>query len=112
MPNSTSHYKSLDMVFDGVRMDIKSVCSYTYKYRNQIKTKNNQLRTWNAQQNDNSNTVCLYFHDKKMFKDESVVKSYKDFVIVTKQNKQSIVVKNIVCAIKDGEKLIIKRYSF
>lgn len=112
MPNTTSQYKSLDMIFDGVRMDIKSVCSYTYKYRNQIKTKNKQLSIWNAQQNDNSNTVCLYFHDKKMFKDESVVESYKSFVNVAKQNKQPIVVKNIVCVIKDGEKLVIKRYSF
>lgn len=112
MPNTTGQYKSLDMIFDGVRMDIKSVCSYTCKYRNQIKTKNKQLSIWNAQQNDNSNTVCLYFHDKKMFKDESVVESYKSFVNVAKQNKQPIIVKNIVCVIKDGEKLIIKRYSF
>lgn len=47
-----------------------------------------------------------------MFKDESVVESYKNFVNVAKQNKQPIVAKNIVCVIKDGEKLVIKRYSF
>lgn len=103
---------ALDMVFDGVRMDIRSVCSESGFYHNQIKAKNVQLYKWNKQQNDTSNSVCLYFHDKSLFHEENMTESYKRFIDRAKKNKQQIVIKNILCAIKDGENLIIKRFSF
>ena len=112
IPNSNAQYKSLDMFFDGVRMDIKSVCTDSGSYRNQIKAKNDQLYIWNKQQNDTSNSVCLYFRHKEMFHEEYMDKSYRSFMDAAKKNKCHIVIKNIVCAIRDGENLIIKRFSY
>ncbi len=112
MPNSNRQYVALDMILDGERMDIKSICSHSGFYQNQIKDKNKQLFKWNKQQNDTSDTLCLYFHEKSMFHGENMNESYKRFTEMAKKNKHSVVVKNIICAIKDGDKLILKRYSY
>ena len=78
LPDGTQA-KALDMIFDGVRMDIRSVCSNSGFYHNQLKAKNKQLYKWNKQENDTSSSVCLYFHDKAMFHDENMNESYKTF---------------------------------
>lgn len=111
-PNSNNHYVALDMIFDGERMDIKSICSNSGFYNNQLNKKNGQLYSWNKQQNDTADSICLYFHDKSMFYEENIDESYNRFLEMAKKNKHHVVIKNILCAIKDGDKLILKRYSY
>ncbi|MBQ3690146.1 MAG: hypothetical protein II937_09875 [Bacteroidales bacterium] len=66
--------KALDIILNGVRMDIKSVTEDRAFYRNQLKEKNGQLVGWNAQNpNDLSNSVMLFFYDPSMYSDKKII---------------------------------------
>lgn len=102
---------SLDMTFDGVVMDIKSITKLKDFYGNAIKAKNEQLLRYNIREDVKikSDTICLYFHDSSMYSPERIIEG----VEWVKQNPLTteIAVKTIICALKDGNGLKIIRHN-
>jgi hypothetical protein len=58
---------ALDMLLDGVLMDIRSITQGKSHYGSPIKTKLKQLRNFNIKTNNNASNVCLYFYDESMY---------------------------------------------
>ncbi|MCQ2147660.1 MAG: phage head morphogenesis protein [Bacteroidales bacterium] len=102
---------SLDMVLDGVRMDIKSITKNKAFYGAAIREKNNQLARFNARSDvhENADTLCLYFNDPAMFAPEKITKGF-DYM-VSKTSKE-IFIKHIICIINSAKGLEIKKYDF
>lgn len=107
-------YTSLDMLFNRELMDIASITENKEYYRNQIIKKNRQISRYRHQQNPEvlPDTLCLYFHDAAMFKDEKIVTGYKKFKEWCKNGKRTIYLKNIMCGIKVNDELVIKMFTF
>ena len=101
---------SLDMILDGVLMDIKSITKNKDFYGSAIKDKNKQLVKYNARSDvhENANTVCLYFDDPSMFAPEKIRKGYEYMKSLTSK----IHLHHIVCMIKSAKGLEIKTFDF
>ena len=102
---------SLDMVLDGVRMDIKSITKNKAHYGSAIMKKNGQLFKFNARTDvhENADTLCLYFDEPSMFAPEKISRGYE--YMLSKMDKE-IYVKHIVCCINSAKGLEIKTYDF
>lgn len=63
---------SLDMILDGVRMDIKSITKNKLFYGGPIREKNKQLAKFNQRSDvhEPADTLCLYFDEPTMFTPE------------------------------------------
>lgn len=109
--NNGNQLSSLDMIFDGVVMDLKSITKLKDFYGNAIKAKNEQLLRYNIREDVKikSDTICLYFHDSSMYSPERIIKGIE----WVKQNPLTteIVVKAIICALKEGNGLKIIRHN-
>lgn len=105
---------SLDMVFDGKIMDIRSVTSDCKSYRNQLKEKNEQLNRFCGRKDvtENHQTVCLYFHDDKLFSEEKVIKGYEGMKNMLKKSHSEPRLKDVVCIINKGNSIEVKEYNF
>ena len=101
---------SLNMILDGVLMDIKSITKNKDFYGSAIKDKNKQLVKYNARSDvhENANTVCLYFDDPSMFAPEKIRKGYEYMKSLTSK----IHLHHIVCMIKSTKGLEIKTFDF
>ena len=63
-----THYTALDIVLNGVRMDIKSITKLKNYYTSALQGKYRQLKNWNKENPNNpADSVMLYFHDPSMF---------------------------------------------
>ena len=102
---------SLDMVLDGVRMDIKSITKNKDFYGSAIREKNKQLVKFNARTDvhEPADTLCLYFDDPTMFAPEKITKGYEYMVGRT---SRAIQLRHIVCVINSAKGLEIKTFDF
>lgn len=102
---------SLDMILDGVRMDIKSITKNKDFYGSAIKEKNKQLVKFNARSDvhEPADTLCLYFDDPTMFAPEKITKGYEYMVGRT---SRAIQLRHIVCIINSAKGLEIKTFDF
>lgn len=105
---------SLDMVFDGKIMDIRSVTSESKSYRNQLKEKNNQLNRFCGREDvtENHQAVCLYFHDASLFSEEKVVKGYEQMKKMLKKVHSEPRLKDVICIVNKGNSIEVKEYNF
>lgn len=102
---------SLDMVLDGVRMDIKSITKGKAHYGSAITKKNGQLLKFNARTDvhETADTLCLYFDDPTMFAPDKISKGYE---YMQKKFDKDIYVKHIICCINSAKGLEIKTFDF
>lgn len=102
---------SLDMIFDGVVMDLKSITKLKDFYGNAIKAKNEQLLKYNKREDVavKSHTICLYFHDASMYSPEKI----SNGVTWMKNNPLTtdIAVKVIISALRTENGLKIIRHE-
>lgn len=102
---------SLDMVLDGVRMDIKSITKNKAHYGSAIRKKNIQLVKFNARTDvhENADTLCMYFDEPKMFSPDKITKGYEYMASLTSVEIQ---IRHIVCIINSAKGLEIKTFDF
>lgn len=105
---------SLDMVFDGRTMDIRSVTSDCKTYRNQLLEKNDQLNRFCGREDitENHQALCLYFHDSSMFSEKKVIDGYKGMKTILKKKHREPRLKDIVCIINKGNTIEVKEFNF
>ena len=102
---------SLDMVLDGVRMDIKSITKNKAHYGAAIRAKNKQLVKFNARTDvhEYADTLCLYFDDPTMFSPDKITKGFE---YMTNLTSREIQIRHIVCIINSTKGLEIKTFDF
>ena len=102
---------SLDMILDGVRMDIKSITKDKYHYGSAIGKKNAQLVKFNLRTDvhDVADTLCMYFDDPTMFTPEKITRGYE---YMAERTTGEIRLKHIVCIINSTKGLEIKTFDF
>ena len=102
---------SLDMVLDGVRMDIKSITKNKAFYGGAIRDKNRQLAKYNARSDvhEKANTICLYFDDPTMFSPEKIRKGYE---YMRGNTTKESPLRHILCVINSTKGLEMKTYDF
>ncbi len=105
---------SLDMVFDGKIMDIRSVTDNSKTYRNQLIDKNDQLNRFCGREDitENHQTVCLYFHDASLFSEDKVTKGYEGMMRILKKTHSEPRLKDVVCVINKGNTIEVKEFNF
>ena len=93
--------RALDMQLDGKMMDIKSVTRVTKAYGYDLLHKNGQLCGYNNRTDvhEKADTVCLYFHDPKMYSSKGVKRGIS-FLLKERPNTP---LKHVVCILKTGE---------
>ena len=109
--NNGNKLTSLDMILDGIRMDIKSITKDKIFYGAAISGKNNQIARYNSRTDvrETADTVCLYFDDPTMFSPEKITKGYN--YLKSKTNRE-IFVKHILCAVNSTKGLELKLFDF
>ena len=102
---------SLDMILDGVRMDIASITKNLPFYGNVLRRKNRQLVKYNARTDvhDVSDTVCLYFDNPSMFGSKKIKKGY---AFMKKNTDKEVAIRHIICAIRSSKGLEIQTFDF
>ena len=102
---------SLDMVLDGIRMDIKSITKNKAHYGSAIRAKNNQLVKFNARTDTHeyADTLCMYFDDPTMFSPDKITKGYE---YMKSKTSKDIQVHRIICIINSAKGLEIKTFDF
>ena len=102
---------SLDMILDGVRMDIKSITKNKAHYGSAIRAKNNQLIKFNARTDTHeyADTLCMYFDDPTMFAPGKIRNGYEYMKLKTSRDIQ---IKHIVCVINSAKGMEIKTFDF
>ncbi len=102
---------ALDLLLNGKRMDISSVTEPKEHYRNNLLGKNHQLRKYNRLPYviEESDSVCLYFHDPSLFSPEKVTKGFEEMKKMQYRDKETgelkyhvIRIKHIYCVINEG----------
>ena len=103
--------RSLDMILDGVRMDIKSITKNKDYYGYAIDKKNQQLVDFNNRSDvhEPADTICIYFDDPTMFAPEKISKGYEYMVSM---GRAVPTVRHIICAINSAKGLELKTYDF
>lgn len=96
---------ALDMQLDGKKMDIASVTKKKKFYGTQLLHKNKQLRKYNARADvhETADTVCLYFHDPRMYSRRRI----EDSINYLKTERRHLYIKNIKCVILRNGKISI-----
>lgn len=102
---------SLDMILDGVRMDIKSITKNKSFYGGPIKEKNKQLVKFNHRSDvhEPADTLCLYFDDPTMFAPEKITKGYEYMLSKT---SGEVALHHILCVVNSNKGLEIKTFDF
>ena len=102
---------ALDIMLDGVMMDIRSITENKLHYGAAIKAKNNQLYRYNLRDDvtQPADTICLYFHDAAMHAPEKISKGMQwlaGFV-------STPFVKHVVCVLRQSDNSVkIIRHDF
>lgn len=102
---------SLDMILDGVRMDIRSITKNKQFYGSAIKEKNKQLAKFNNRSDvhEPADTLCLYFDDPTMFEPQKITKGYEYMLA---KSHGDVALKHIVCVVNSNKGLEIKNFDF
>ena len=102
---------SLDMILDGVRMDIKSITKNKAHYGSAIRAKNNQLIKFNARTDTHeyADALCMYFDDPTMFAPGKIRNGYE---YMKSKTSRDIQIKHIVCVINSAKGMEIKTFDF
>lgn len=105
-----NYLPALDILVDDVLMDIRAITGKGW-YSNVFVKKNDQLRRYNARADieGKADTLCLYFHNPKLFDEGKMQKSLNFFRFYRDQDGELLVkhLKHIVCVVK-GEKAVIR----
>ena len=105
-----NYLPALDLRLDDTIMDIRSVTGKGW-YSNIFVKKNDQLRRFNKREDitDKSDSLCLYFHDPKLFNEEKMEKSLNFFRFYRGQDGNLIKreLKHIYCVIKGRKDILI-----
>lgn len=91
---------ALDSIIDGRRMDIRAITENSETYRNQITSKNKQLKKWLEQtQSTTEDSVCLYFHDSSMFSDKKMLKTLES-IRSSHRIMADMKINHIICVVR------------
>jgi hypothetical protein len=96
----------LDMILDGVIMDLLSVTENSTTFSNQLGRKNRQLRKFNSLHSETHNSVCLYFHDPSYYSYEKV----EDGLNKLRGYGADVIIKHVFILLNNGSDII--RLSF
>lgn len=105
---------SLDMILDGVRMDIASPTKNKPFYGAVLKSKNDQLDRYMKRSDvhaDDFDTVFMYFDDPSFFSPEKITKGY-EYMTKLLDKKQEIHIKHVICGVNSAKGLELKYFSF
>ena len=111
---------SLDIILDGVIMDIKSLTTNKKHYGSAIRGKNSQLVRFNHRSDvhEQNETLCLYFDDPSMYAPQKIKDGY-EYMIVEKSKMRKktgqpreIHLHRIICMINSSKGLEIKTFNF
>lgn len=101
---------ALDMELNGVLMDIRSVTGNGW-YSNIFGAKNDQLRRFNSREDisASADSLCLYFHDARLFDREKMKRSINFFKYQRNNNGEPIerFLKHVYCVVKGQEDILI-----
>ena len=102
---------SLDMILDGVRMDIRSITKNKAHYGSAIRSKNNQLTRYNRRTDVHkaADTICMYFDDPTMFAPKKIRDGYE---YMKSKTSGDIHVHRIICFINSAKGLETKTFEF
>lgn len=101
---------SLDMIFDGVVMDIKSITEKKYHYGSAIKGKNSQLFKYNLRDDIKikADTLCLFFYEADMYTDICITEGLRWI----RNNGYNISeIKYIICALRTTNGIRLIKYT-
>ena len=110
---------SIDMILDNVVMDIASITQDVVNYRNKLISKNSQLNSYNNLEyvNKKADTVCLYFHDPKMFSEQKVFDGMEKLRQFTYEDESTgktkylhVAIKHVYCVVNGKNEVL--RYDF
>ena len=94
---------ALDLILDGRPMDIRTITTGEKNtIRNALSSKNRQLHSVEKKTGVKANSVCLYFHDSSMFKEDNVQQAINDYKNVNRHQN----IKHIVCVINDSNRVV------
>ena len=98
---------ALDIKLNGEKIDIRSITQECDTYRNALNAKNKQIKKFLKEYpTEKVESVCLYFHDPKMYSKEKVIEGYKQYVEFQNNNNRNAFIKKVVCIInKDKERI-------
>ena len=103
---------ALDLLLNGKPTDIASVVKDCVNYRNQLIKKNGQNNHFNSLPyvKEKADSVCLYFHDPKLYDAQKVKDGYQGLLDIqfpdktTGEMKHIVVnIKHIICVINDDD---------
>lgn len=90
---------AIDSFMFGRLVEIRSITSDSESYRNAICKKNKQIHDYNNTHETNADSLCLYFHDPKMYDPGKVFKGYRKTYTQGEKTYENIV-KHIYCVVK------------
>lgn len=101
---------ALDMTFDGVVMDIKSITEKKLHYGSAIKGKFKQFVKYNHREDieRKADSLCIYFHDADMYSPNCITDGIK---WIHDNNFKNPGIKNIICALRTEHGLKIIHYN-
>lgn len=88
----------LDMMLDGVKMDLVSVTENSKAFNNQIGRKNKQLKDYNDLYGENNNALCMYFHNPSFYSYDKV----ENGMNILKRYGADVIIKDIFVLLNDG----------
>ena len=104
-------YTALDILLNGVRMEIRSITKNKGYYYWPLLQKNEQLKKWNDENpNDPADSVMLYFHDPAMFSRLKVKDGITHYLNKGELYKRSIhnYIKHVYCVVSG----VMRIYKF
>ena len=108
---NANYLRSLDMMLDGVRMDIASITKNKDFYGSVLMHKNHQLYDFNNRSDvhEPADTLCVYFDDPSMFSPEKITKGYE---YMKNKTGLPICIRHIICAVNSAKGLELKNFDF
>ena len=88
----------LDMLLDGVKMDLVSVTANSTTFCAQLRRKNKQLKNYNTLYGEENSSVCMYFHDPSYYSYEKIESGLNKL----KGYGADILIKKIFVLLNDG----------
>lgn len=88
----------LDMLLDGVKMDLVSVTANSTTFCAQLRRKNRQLRNYNMLYGEENSSVCMYFHEPSYYSYEKIEAGLNKL----KGYGAEILIKKIFVLLNDG----------
>ena len=108
LQNEPNNITSLDIILDDKIMDIRSITEDNEKtIRNCINAKHRQLKKYKEATGEDHESLCLYFHDPKIFDLEKVKTQHQSYVDYFTKNGWTVRVKTLYCVVQNAEDIII-----